>query len=100
MCGSVCLGLYKAHTHGDCCEAMHACVGVCVWACTRRILTVIAAKQCMHVLLCVHNNASSFSHVYVHTDTIMPTRTFTHMQIMPMRVCTKRSNLAYAYVHT
>jgi hypothetical protein len=56
VCGSVCLGLYKAHAHSDCCEAMHACgclcvlmhkahghcgcceamhacVGVCVWAC-------------------------------------------------------------------
>ncbi len=32
MCGSVCLGLCKAYAHGDCCEAMHACVGVCVWA--------------------------------------------------------------------
>ena len=28
---------------------MHACVGVNVWACTRRMLTVIAARRCMHV---------------------------------------------------
>jgi hypothetical protein len=34
----------------DCCEAMHACVGVCDWACTRHMVTVIAAKRCMCVL--------------------------------------------------
>jgi hypothetical protein len=33
VCRSVSLGLYKAHAHCDCCEAMHACVGVCVWTC-------------------------------------------------------------------
>jgi hypothetical protein len=44
MCGCGCLGLYNAHAHGDCCEAMHACVGVGVWACTMRMLTVIAAR--------------------------------------------------------
>ena len=53
MCGSVCLGLYKAHAHCDWCEAMHACVGVSVFACTRRMLTVIAARRCMHVSECV-----------------------------------------------
>jgi hypothetical protein len=64
-CVGVCLGLYKAHAHSncckamhscmyvyqcmtkvychcDCCEVMHACVRVCVWVCTRRMLTVIA----------------------------------------------------------
>jgi hypothetical protein len=30
MCGSVCLGLDKAYAHGDCCEVMHACVGMCI----------------------------------------------------------------------
>jgi hypothetical protein len=30
-----------------------ACVAVCVWACTRRMLTVIGARQCMRVLVCV-----------------------------------------------
>ncbi len=35
----VCLGLYEARTHCDCCGAMHACVGVCVWVCTRLELT-------------------------------------------------------------
>ena len=39
--------------HGDCCEAMHACVGMCVWACTRRMLTVIAARQGMFTKVCV-----------------------------------------------
>ena len=40
----------KAHAQDDCCEAMHAFVGVCVWACTRRMPTVIfAARRCMHV---------------------------------------------------
>jgi hypothetical protein len=27
--------LVKVHGHCDCCEAMHACVGVCVRACAR-----------------------------------------------------------------
>jgi hypothetical protein len=40
VCGSVCLGLYKAHGHCDCCEAMHACVGVCVGACARLMPTL------------------------------------------------------------
>jgi len=53
VCGSVCLGLVKAHAHCDCCEAMHACVFVRVWACTRRMLTVIAVRRYMHVFLCV-----------------------------------------------
>ena len=44
MCLSVCFGLYTAYAHGDCCEAMLACVGVCVLACTRRMLMVIAAR--------------------------------------------------------
>jgi hypothetical protein len=39
----------EAHAHCDCCETMHACVGVSVWACTRRMLTVIAARQCVRV---------------------------------------------------
>ena len=68
MCGSVCLGLnkahadcdcceamhacaclcvlmHKAHGNGDCCEAMHACVGVCVFVCNRRMVTMIAARR-------------------------------------------------------
>jgi hypothetical protein len=45
MCASECLGLYKAYGHSDCCEAMYACVGVSVWACTGLILTVIAARR-------------------------------------------------------
>jgi len=53
VCGSVCLGLVKVHAHSDCCEAMHACVGDCVWAYARRMLTVIGARRCMHVLECV-----------------------------------------------
>jgi hypothetical protein len=47
MCGSVCFCLYKAPAHCVCCEAMHACVGVCVWVCTRRMLTFLAARRCM-----------------------------------------------------
>jgi hypothetical protein len=50
MCWSVSFRFYKAYAHGDCCEAMHACVGVRVWACTRRMLTVIAARRCKYVL--------------------------------------------------
>jgi hypothetical protein len=46
-------GLVKAHGHCDCCQAMHACACLCVLACTRRMVTVIAAGQCMLVLFCV-----------------------------------------------
>ena len=71
MCGSVCLGLnkahadcdcceamplsaclcvlmHKAHAHCDCSEAMHACVGVSVLLCTRQMVTVIATRLCMY----------------------------------------------------
>jgi hypothetical protein len=47
----VCVRMHKAHAHGDCCEAMHACVGV--YACMRRMLTGIAVRRCMRVLVCV-----------------------------------------------
>ena len=43
----------KVHAHGDCCKAMHACVGVCVWACARHMVTVIAARRRLHVWECV-----------------------------------------------
>ncbi len=52
MCVSVCLGLYKAYVHSDCCEAMHDVSWVCVLVCTRRMLMVIAARLCMRVLVC------------------------------------------------
>jgi hypothetical protein len=48
-----CVYMRKEHAHGDCCEAMHACVGVCVLLCIRRMVTVIAARRCMRVLVCV-----------------------------------------------
>jgi hypothetical protein len=38
---------------GDFCEPVYACVGVCVWAYTRRMLSVIAARRCMRVWECV-----------------------------------------------
>jgi hypothetical protein len=53
MCGNVCFALYQVHAHCDCCQAMHACVGVCVLLCIRCMLTVIAARRCMHVWECV-----------------------------------------------
>ena len=67
VCGSECLGLHKADAHGDCCEAMHACVGVRVWACTRRM---VAARQCMYVWKCVygahgHSDRCETKHVFV-----------------------------------
>jgi hypothetical protein len=53
MCLSVSFGLYKVYVHCDCCEAMHACVGVCVLLCMRCMHTVFAARQCMRVWECV-----------------------------------------------
>jgi hypothetical protein len=35
----------NAYGHCDCCEVMHTCVGVRVWACARRMLTVVAARR-------------------------------------------------------
>jgi hypothetical protein len=52
-CACCVCGMNKAHAHGDCCEAMHACVRVCVSACTRRMLTVIAARRGKRVLFCM-----------------------------------------------
>ncbi len=40
MYSSLWMGLYKAHAHCDCCEAMHACVGVCIWACAMLMPTL------------------------------------------------------------
>jgi hypothetical protein len=45
-CVGVCV---LAYAYGESCEAMHACIRVCVWVCTRRMLTVTAARRCMHV---------------------------------------------------
>ena len=78
MCVGVCLGLFKAHAHshsgqaihvwecvfghvqdacchGDCCEAMHACVcgSMCLGLCNAHAVTLIAARRCMHVWECV-----------------------------------------------
>ena len=39
-----------------CCDALHAFVGVCVWACTRRVLTVIAVMRCIRVWECVFSH--------------------------------------------
>jgi hypothetical protein len=47
------LALHMAHAHCDCCEAIHVFVGVCVWAYTKRVVTVIAARRCMRVVVCV-----------------------------------------------
>jgi hypothetical protein len=51
MCESVCLALHEAHGHGGCWEATHACVGVCDLL--QRMLSVIAARRCIRVLVCV-----------------------------------------------
>jgi hypothetical protein len=48
-CACLCVLVHKAHAHCDCCQAMHVCVGICVLVCTRRMVTVIAARQCMFV---------------------------------------------------
>ena len=48
MCGSVCLGLYKAYAHGDCCEAMRVCVGVCVCACMNKAYAHGHCCEVMH----------------------------------------------------
>ena len=54
----------KAHAHGDCCEAMHACA-FCVFFCTRRMLTVIAAMPCMYVPLVAHCDRCEAMHARV-----------------------------------
>ena len=52
MCVCVCLGLYKAHAHCDCREAMHACACLCVFMKTWFLLTVIAARRHICLLVC------------------------------------------------
>jgi hypothetical protein len=49
--------MHKAYAYCDGCEAMHACVGVCVWACTGCMIPVIAARlrmMCASVCLGVY----------------------------------------------
>jgi hypothetical protein len=46
----------------DCCEAMHACVHACVYVCTRRMLTLIAVRRCMHVWECVFELVKAHGH--------------------------------------
>ena len=72
VCACLCVHMNEAYAHGDCCKAMHACASwcaheqgvcsrwllrgnacVCVWVCTRRMLTVIAARLCMFAVVCV-----------------------------------------------
>ena len=68
MCVFVCMS--KTHAHSDCWKAMHACVKVCVWACTRRMLVVmIAARRCMYVYECTskahaHGDCCEAMHVF------------------------------------
>ena len=54
MCGSVCLGLVKVHGHGDCWEAMHACVEACVFAPYEAVCLVFA----LSLLLLKHQDPS------------------------------------------
>ena len=69
------LGLYKAHAHGAARQCMH--VSECAfWVCARRMLTVIAARRCMHV-------------EYARIGAIMPTCIYTH-----------RCDHAHTYMHT
>jgi hypothetical protein len=50
--GSVCFCMNKVHAHCHCCESMHVCAYVC--ARTRHMPTVMAARPCMYVRMCVH----------------------------------------------
>jgi hypothetical protein len=43
----------KVYAHCDCCEAMQACVRVCLGLCRAHAHTVIGARRCMHVSDCV-----------------------------------------------
>jgi hypothetical protein len=66
------IGLYKAHAHSDCCEVMHACVGVCVWACACRALTDLFGRPCMYVSECVFGHVQgAWSRSYLRGDACM-----------------------------
>jgi hypothetical protein len=54
MCGNVCLGLYKAHAHCDCCKARHVyqSVRVCV---PHEVVCQVCA---LSLLLLKHNDTS------------------------------------------
>jgi hypothetical protein len=53
VCACLCVLVHKAHGHCHFGEAMHACGGERVLACTRRMVTVIAVRRCMRVWECV-----------------------------------------------
>ncbi len=61
-CACLCVVVHKGHCHCDCCEAMHACVHACVYVCTRRMLTLIAARRCIHVWECVFGLVKAHGH--------------------------------------
>ena len=64
-CACCICDMNKAHAHCDCCEAMYACVGVCVWlvkgdcceamnACVGVcMVTLIAVRLCMQCMFAV-----------------------------------------------
>jgi hypothetical protein len=52
----MCVIMNKAYARCDCCEAMEGCFGVCVWPCTRHMLTVFAVRQCMRNHAHVHRH--------------------------------------------
>ncbi len=51
VCVSVCLGLYKVHSHCDSCEAIHACDGVVHLGAIlpARTCTFRREHGCMHI---------------------------------------------------
>ena len=97
-CACCLCGMNKAHAHCDCCEAMHACVGVCVWACARRMLTVIAARRCMHVWKCVFGMPLRIC--ALRCDHAAAFRVGARLgAIMQLRICTMSHDHAAVYMH-
>ena len=64
----ICARVYMSKVYADCCEAMHACVGVCVSAYTRRMINVIAVRQCMrNHATCIGMHNGDLANGHMHT---------------------------------
>ena len=62
------------------CEPMHACVRVRFLVCTRRMRKVIAARQCMHVCMCVLMNQA-----YDHCDCCEAMHVYAYLCVLSTR---------------
>ena len=96
----LCVIMHTVHAHGNCCWAMHACVGVCVWACARRMPTVIAARRCMRVSDSVFGLVQGCMLVVIAERSCMHMHLVAHLnKVYGHGNCCKVMHKAYAHNH-